>query len=478
MDVKPRREFVFLAIACVVCGMIPLIWPADAPWINDEPLLLAQAWNVVHKLELPAYGLSGTMGLSYGPVPVLLYSVAVAFTHNLVLIVFLRALFFMMAIGLSVWWLARMCPALSPPVGALALLSPYYWIYSRVLWDNTFLIPFSALTLVAYISFCRTRAVWKLALVALGMVLMLQTHLMCLPLVAAITGHFLWHHRSWALNHAKHCLLIAIIGSVACLPYIVEVARQLAKTKVALAQWSAASWSFALLGGKTFSAVGFGYFLGDRWQNHSSLPTLLWILTGVSALGLLGLWVGVAQAWRLLRRYRSVPGDKPLESHLFSVVLLTVVLQILVNGVSHTSVHPHYYNATSFCVFTLVWLAYSRIGNRRWRWTCAGLHALALLTILLSIIWRIHTNRGNTNLHYGPTLRTQLDVLKALDSQNPQSVVMNVTAHYYYFPHAFEVLREFYPVHYSTNAPITRLVIRFADPQAGAGRLVLAEVGR
>jgi hypothetical protein len=478
MDVKTRREFVFLAVASVFCGMIPLLFPADVPWINDEPALFAQAWNVVHKMEMPSHGLDGNLGLPYGPVPVLIYAAALFITHNLVVLVFLRAFSFMLAISVAVWWLARMCRNLSPPVGVLALLSPYYWLYSRELWDNSFLIPFSALTLVTYISFCRTPAAWKLWLVGLGMVLMFQTHLMCLPLLASITCHFLWQYRSWAIQHARHCLMVAILGSCASLPYIVDLSHHLAGMKTASADWKAAPWFFALMEGKIFSAIGLDYFFGENWQSHSGFPVLLWILTGVSALGLIGFWIGAWKAGRFLLKNRGLRGDKPLEFHLWSVVCLTLVLQIIVNGVSRTCDHPHYHNATSFCVFTLLWFAYSQVGNSRWPWTVAGLHAVALLTVLLSIIWRIHETQGNINLRYGPTLRTQLDVLKELDFQNPKTVVLNETYCYYYFPQAFSVLQTLYPPHYSTDAPVRRLLIRYADPQAGAGRLIVVNDGQ
>jgi hypothetical protein len=474
-----RREFVFLAVACVVCGAIPLLWPADVTWTNDDPALLSQAWNVVHKLEWPSHGLSGgSLGLTHGPVSILIYALALLFTDNLVLVVFLRALFFMFAIGLAVWWLARMCPKLSPPVGALALLSPYYWIYSRGLWDNSFLIPFSALTLVTYISFCRTPAVWRLCLVGVGMVLMLQTHLSCLPLLASISAHFLWHHRSWAVKHAGHCLLIVILGSLACLPYILYLARHPGGTNLPAADWETGPWVFPLMGGRIFSAVGFDYFLGENWQSYSRFPHLLWMLTGLSALGLIGVWIGLGEACRYLVKNRGLPGDKPLEFHLWSVVCLTLVLQIMVNGVSRIGDHPHYQNATSFCAFTLLWLAYSQIGNRPWRWTLSGLQAVALLIVLLSIVWRIHETQGNTNVHYGPTLRTQLDVLKQLDFQNPRTTVSNETSHYAYFPQAFYVLQTFYPLHSSTDAPVRHLAIRYADPQAGDGRLVVVDIGK
>lgn len=478
-NVSSRRQFLFLAIASVLCGMIPVLWPADAPWINDEPALLGQAWNIVHTLRIPSHGLGGSVGLSYGPVPVLIYALAVFFTHNLVLLVFVRALLFMSAIGLAVWWLARMCPQLSPPIGVLALLSPYYWFYSRLLWDNSFLIPFSAITLVTYISFCRAPAAWKLGFVGVGMVLMLQTHLMCLPLLVSITSHFFWQHRSWAAKHASHCLLIVVLGSLACWPYLAYLAHHLADAKGSVDGWRAASWLFPLTDGRFFSAVGFNYFLGENWQSTGRFPQLLWILTGISALGLVGFWVGLVAAGRFLVQNRRLPGDKPLEFHLWSVVWLTLAWQVLVDGVGRTGNHPHYHNATSFCAFTLVWLAYSQVRNNRWRWTLSGLHAVALLMITLSIIWRIHETQGNTNIHYGPTLRTQLDVLRALDFQNPNTTAVNETSHYSYFPHALTVLETFYPLHQpSTNAPVRRLAIRYADLEKGAGRLIVTDVGQ
>ena len=102
-NVERRRELIFLGAACLVFGMIPLVWPADAPWINDEPVLLAQAWDAVHQGAIPTHGLgNGSLGLSYGPVPIWLYSVALLFTSNLTAVILFRVLFFMLAIGAAV----------------------------------------------------------------------------------------------------------------------------------------------------------------------------------------------------------------------------------------------------------------------------------------------------------------------------------------------------------------------------------------
>ncbi len=434
--------------------MIPLIWPADVLWISDEPVLLAQAWGVVHKGIIPSHALGGgSLGLTHGPMSILIYALPLLFTDNLAAVVFLQVVLFALGIGLAVFWLAKMCQTLSPPVGALALLSPYFWFYSRVLWGITFFIALSALTLVTYISFCRTPAAWKLWLVGLGMVLMFLTHLMCLPLLAAITVHFFWQHRSWIVKHPGHCLAIVVVGLLACLPYVFYLARHLAGTHAAAPDWEVAPWFFPLMGGCFFSVIGFEYFLGVNWQNGGTFPQLLWILTVVSAIGLVGLWVGLAEAGRFVVKNRGRRGDKPIEFHLWSLVLLTLALQIVMDGVLRIPYAPHYYSATSFCAFTLLWLAYSQVRDRRWRWTWVSLHAAALLIVTLSIVWRIHGTQGIANISYGPTLRTQLDVLKELDRQNPQSVLRNEAFRSSDLPEAFNTLRTFYPPHYSTNAP-------------------------
>jgi hypothetical protein len=304
---------------------------------------------------------------------------------------------------------------------------------------------------------------------------MLQTHLMCLPFLASIVLHFLWQYRSWARKHVAQCLAIVAIGFAACLPYLLSLARPVAGTPLSAPSRSATSWLFPLMGGRFFSSIGLDYFFGKNWQNSSGLPALLWLLTWVSALGLITFWIGLAEAWRFLAKNLRSPGERPVEFHLWSVVCLTLLLQIVMSGVADTGNHPHYYNGTSFCAFTLVWLAYSEVKNRRWRWIGAGLHAASLLAILLMTVGRIHQTQGNTSIHYGPTLGTQLEILRELDFQNPQTVVFNETSHYSSFPEAFSELQILYPLHFSPSAPVRRLVIRYADPQSGAGRLAVAE---
>jgi hypothetical protein len=60
-----RRGGALLLPCCV-----PLLFPLDAPWINDEPLLLALALKAYKAGRLVAMGLEGNHRVHYGRFPI------------------------------------------------------------------------------------------------------------------------------------------------------------------------------------------------------------------------------------------------------------------------------------------------------------------------------------------------------------------------------------------------------------------------
>ncbi|MFM2293933.1 MAG: hypothetical protein RLZZ350_346 [Verrucomicrobiota bacterium] len=134
------------------------------------------------------------------------------------------------------------------------------------------------------------------------------------------------------------------------------------------------------------------------------------------------------------RNDETISNKIPARGGTIMVAGLALVFQTFLNGVTHTGGHPHYYNATWFCGFALVWFAYSLIRNAAWRRVLAGGHALALLVVTLALVWNIHRTQGNVNIHSDPTLRTQMAVLDELSRYHPQSEIVNETAHYRNFP--------------------------------------------
>ena len=84
----PRLAVVALCAACLV----PLIWPGDIPFINDEPQLIANALRANAEGRLASIGLMGTYGFSYGPLPTWIYQMLLTATRDLVAVTVLHAL--------------------------------------------------------------------------------------------------------------------------------------------------------------------------------------------------------------------------------------------------------------------------------------------------------------------------------------------------------------------------------------------------
>ena len=99
--------------------------------------------------RLAPLGLLGTYGFIYGPAPTWVYQALMAITRDLVVVAGAarpaavgrdggRAVVAVAFARLWVWF------------APLPLLSPYFWFYARVLWDNPFLIPLGALAMAGY----------------------------------------------------------------------------------------------------------------------------------------------------------------------------------------------------------------------------------------------------------------------------------------------------------------------------------------
>ena len=87
--------------------LIPLVWPGDIPFINDEPQLIANAVNANRDGRLASLGLLGTYGFIYGPAPTWVYQALVAVSRDLVVVAVLHALLLSAATAGALWWLSR-----------------------------------------------------------------------------------------------------------------------------------------------------------------------------------------------------------------------------------------------------------------------------------------------------------------------------------------------------------------------------------
>ena len=196
----------------VLCA-VPLLFPGDAPFINDEPALIEAAYLANAHHQLAAQGLTGTLGVAYGPLPIWIYQLFLLLSHDLVVLVLLRAALVTAVTAGALWWLARTL-GLWPWFLSAILLLPYLWFYSRVLCDNSFCIPVSAMGFAAYASYLAHKSAFSMFLTRASLWILPCIHLMSLAFVLPIGLHLLlvnwrclWHHgwivlrTSLALTH-------------------------------------------------------------------------------------------------------------------------------------------------------------------------------------------------------------------------------------------------------------------------------------
>lgn len=475
-----------LVVVLTVLGAFRLLFPGDAPFVNDEARLIQHALEANASGRPAAAGLSGTFGTRYGPAPTWFYQLSLAFTSDPTLIVFARTLLVTTLTGLALVLLARTLPGVSPPFAAFAFLSPYLWLYARDLWDNSFSVPFVAMALASYAQFCRASALRYLAVSAIFATLAFLTHLMTLPLILAIGLHFVIARWRELLASPRLALatgaIVAICLSLS-LPYLGELSAgaprgfDLVPRPVSLA--------FALDGIRIFTLLGFDYFIGP-WL-PSGLGVAARAVSALSyAVGLFGLMLCV----RAVRpvgggggenagpgggaRQHVGEGERPgagegdlVGRQIAAVLLMALVLFVLlVNGLG-LGVHPHYYSGVWIVFFCFWWMGMSRLGRMAWARRAFLVQAFVMGAFVVGVASWIHVNGGTRTIHYGPALEEQMAVARELERRGAGDAPPSIPLGPRLFPHGISVLRTLDRRSRGVDTPA------FADPSSELGVLIV-----
>ena len=140
----------------LLAALLPaVLWPGDTPWTNDEPLLIAHALDANHAHRLANKGLLGSLRIHYGPLPTQIYQAMLLLTHDPVKMVAIRAVLCAGVTALALLWLARTL-RFNPWFAAAVLLAPCVYLFNRILWDATFVVPLGTLATAAFASFLHT----------------------------------------------------------------------------------------------------------------------------------------------------------------------------------------------------------------------------------------------------------------------------------------------------------------------------------
>lgn len=468
---RSAPRITWLVAVAVACATVA--WaPGDAPFINDEPALLDIALQHNAAGGLASFSLHGSRGARYGPVAVWLYQGMLLVTHDILAIVVLRALTFMVVLAVALSWLARSAGLPRSWVPVL-LVSPYLWFYARHLWDNSFCIPFSALTFAAYASFLARPRRLTLTLAIFIATACVIIHLMSLALVLPLFVHlvatqraYLWKTRAVPLVPAL--VLVAVTGEswLALLEVSPTVARGVAHLD--------ALW-FATLGARFSTAGGLDYFFGDAWtQRFLGGPvTIAVVVSQMIGYGLCA-W-GMALAVGLARRALREGAPWSPRAHLAALSLGVWWTQTALNLATATSFHPHYYNATWICFLFFGWLGLERAFERGLGPYVVALHGSVLASALAIVAFGIHVTHGTRTLGYGIALREQLDLARRVARADPGTPIQTDIEQLRLYRHALAVLVQLRAPSPSADVPRRTFSVRFASSDPSDARIRIVE---
>jgi len=456
--------------ALILAGLVPLIWPGDVAFINDEPLLVANAVAANDHHQLASMGLRGTYGFMYGPAPTWVYQLLVITSRDLVLVAMLHALLMSAATAGALWWLSRSL-RLWVWFAALPLLSPYFWFYARVLWDNPFLLPLGAFAVAGYAAHLASGSPLGLRVSLAAMATMPLVHLMSVALIAPLGAHMIVVRRRalWADRYSVAAIAVAAL--LLAWPYWTYLATA-GPAPTPGAGPALDGWLFPLFGARLLSARGLDYFYGPGpvggrlFHMLSAVSSIAYVLVGCGLVVAITLVVQAARtrAWNV-------------RAHVAAIVVASLICQAAIHGMTAKFEHPHYYNGAWISFVLLAWFAVDFLAARRsgarWAAAATGLLAATLLLTVGTLALRLHQSRGTREI-YGPTLANQQQIARELSgyaSTSPVQTNVTMTKRY---PQALAILRQLNASR-RMDLPRRTFELRYASDDPASGEIELVE---
>jgi hypothetical protein len=469
-DTKRLRTASAFWLAASALIAFQALWPADAPWINDEPGLIYKAMRANQAGTLETVGLMGSVGLPYGPHVTWVYQGALLFTHDLVAIVVAKSL---LTAVILLWGLLEVGRAvnLRRQIALVALLSPFLFFYGRVLWDNVFLLPASALLFAAAARCFRSPSLPWWSLGVFSAYLLFHIHLMSMFVLVpalAIVPLACW---PWLRANWGKALAPVAVAAAASYPYVsILLAREYSGGVVKPELWQRLLAS--LSGIELYSFGGFFEYFAPEYAG--ALPAGAALLKALTMLCLplygAGLVICASALARAIRRRSFGPRDW-MDALSLGCVGTAAVFAVAV-GLDRQ--HPHHLNSIGLPVFYFFWRAADRYWSRRWMRAVTGAYATAMGLLLLLFVLHIHHNGGNRARHYGPTLGNQIEIAREVARSGAPRPFEFRAGDYGRYEHRLTVLLLLMDALPELTAGPPSLAIEYVDPRSGDGRLRVA----
>ena len=404
------QDHAIAAAVIIAAAVMHSLHPGDARWIHDETALIGLAEEYNAEGRMAPYGLEGTRGARYGPLPLWIYQACLAAgLDDLPTLVAVRAVAMTVTTGGALLVIGRAAGIMAWPL-MLAVVSPWFWIYSRTLWDNTLLIPLAGWAVAGY-SMCLGGCAWGVVVAAACSGAMILTHLMCLPLVAALILHA-------AIARPRELLTVSwplagVVGAIAVtgLSYWPVLAADLSARESRPMVLGEALW-FLLNAGDWFHGPAFGSVVGADWLREFSVVgrVLLNAMGIASACAVASLVYAVAVVWHASR----TGGPWSIRHHLCGFALGTLALALPFHAVLGAVKVVHYYNSLWIVYAMAIGLGADALLKFRGLWPVLALVLLTAAASTLTIALRIHATGGTRTLAYGPTLANQQAVARSI----------------------------------------------------------------
>jgi hypothetical protein len=298
-------------------------------------------------------------------------------------------------------------------------------------------------------------------------------HLMALALAVPIVVHLLLWRRNFFVSRAGLlALLPALVVAASGTRFWLGLLEMDANARSAQAEGTL--W-FASLGGRPLTAAGLDYFFGAAWTERflghgiGAAAMLISMLLGHALV-----WSGMARALLWLKRGLTDRTQRGARMEIAVLALGIWLSQTVLNVVTHTAHHPHYYNATWIAFVVFAWLALDGLSRlSRWRIASyvASAHALALGAALATVVNGLHMTAGTRSLHYGLALGEVMRVAAELGQSHPESRLATKVEQLRLFPHELMVLIWLAPVQPDSSRPLRGVMVDYASPDATDAQL-------
>ena len=466
---RPNWPAIFLALIVIAT----VILPGDSRWLCDEPLLMngALIYNArpchIGPISLPftpaLTGIIGTRGVRYGPLAAWTDQIFLAFTHNPITIMAVRIALVTVGNVLGLYWLCKTLK-FSPWLAVIVMLSPWLWLYSRQLWDNSLCVPLCALLFSGYADFLANRRAISLFLAIFCALMMLLIHLMSVALVGALAIHLLvFESRSlWRYKWIIAAMIVIVFAASA--PYWVFFFHNFQRDIPPDAS-AVQGFLYPFFGAHHLSAAGLDDIFGLNWQWID--PDKLLLTQRISFIAYPVVWAGMLLSLIKIIRWKN----PTTRDFIFLLAWLTLIFQCILDAVQHVSTGPQYYNATwmiyvLFAMLTIDTILKSRRIPKLVPQTITAIYAASLLFIILTLAINVHRNAGTLSDNYGATISNQIAAINEIHKFSPQSPRLIEYKEWELFPVAMNILDQLIPAPPGPK-PTADLLIHFRNAHPG-----------